>query len=519
MAIELVQENVDYEQLLGENTADNVIKAEYVIPDTLPDVREILMLDAKPSIITSEVMQGKVYIEGQILYNVLYLAKEDRTELFSVSYVGKFTNYIEVEGSAHKMLCEAESLIEHIGCVCINERKILIEGIVKTNTKVSKNCYFNIVKDITDSHDVQLLKNPITIDKMIGAVKGNLLGKSHIVIPMDRPQIGTILKLEVTLHKREIRVMENKVQADAFAFVEVFYKGTNDRELEYASDDILIRQEMDLEGVYPSMEGFGNFAIESIEHNIKEDDLGENRILDLELNARVDIKVMTKENIDVIEDAYSPTVVLNMTKKDYEFDVIHGSTSFETIVKDNIAIKQDSPKPTSVILSNGRVCITDKKLVEDKAIIEGLLQVNVLYRTEDEEKYVDGIQEEVPFVCNVDIQGAKIDMNCVAKLFLESIEAVVEAGTIAIKAVVCVQAKICYYSHKDFIINVEELEDEVPLKKSSITIYCVQPGDTMWKIAKRYSTPLDTIVKVNNIEDVDNIAIGGKLIIPGRAII
>src|SRR5471030_765477 len=98
MAIELVKENIEYEQLLGENTADNVIKAEYVIPDTLPDVREILVLDANPNITSIEVMQDKVYIEGQILYNILYLSKEERNEVFSVNYVGKFTNYIEVSG-------------------------------------------------------------------------------------------------------------------------------------------------------------------------------------------------------------------------------------------------------------------------------------------------------------------------------------------------------------------------------------------------------------------------------------
>ncbi|MBC8061130.1 MAG: DUF3794 domain-containing protein [Clostridiaceae bacterium] len=519
MAIELVKENIEYEQLLGENTADNVIKAEYVIPDTLPDVREILMLDANPSIISIEVMQDKVYIEGQILYNVLYLSKEENNELFSVNYVGKFTNYIQVSGSEHKMLCQSECSIEHMGCNFVNERKISMEGIVKTKAKVMKNCSFDIVKEIKHSNDIQLLKNPASIDKIIGEVKGNLVGKSHLVIPMDKPQIKSILKIDVNLHKRDIRVIEGKVEVDTFALLQVIYKGDEEREIEYLSDDILIRQEMDLTGANSSMDGFGDFIIQNIEHNIKEDDLGESRILDIELNVRAEVKVSTKENIDIIEDAYSPATVLNMVKKDYIFNVVHGVRGFETIVKENLPVRNKGTKPQSVILSKGKVCVTDKKLVEDKAVIEGLLQVNVLYKVDNDSKCVDAIEEEVPFTFTTDVPGAKIDMNCAAKLFLESLDGFIEAGTIGIKAVISAETKVSYESHKDFIIDVEEIEDEIPMKKASITIYCVQPGDTMWKIAKRYSIPMENLIKVNSIDDMENISSGEKLIIPGRAVI
>lgn len=57
----------------------------------------------------------------------------------------------------------------------------------------------------------------------------------------------------------------------------------------------------------------------------------------------------------------------------------------------------------------------------------------------------------------------------------------------------------------------------MPKKKSSVTIYVVQNGDTLWKIAKRYFTTVDNLIKINNIENPDIIKPGEKLIIPGRA--
>ena len=76
MSIDFIKENIECEQLLAEDFSDTVIKAEYVIPDTNPDVKEILILDAKPSITNKEVMQDKVFVEGKIEYTLLYLAQE-----------------------------------------------------------------------------------------------------------------------------------------------------------------------------------------------------------------------------------------------------------------------------------------------------------------------------------------------------------------------------------------------------------------------------------------------------------
>lgn len=116
------------------------------------------------------------------------------------------------------------------------------------------------------------------------------------------------------------------------------------------------------------------------------------------------------------------------------------------------------------------------------------------------------------------MQGAKKGMKAIIKCNLESIEATIEANTIAIKASAMLCAKICYEVKKQFICDVIEQEGEVPEKKSSVTIYVVGEEDTLWNLAKKYNTTVDDLIKINEIEDQDNIECGKKLIIPGRAI-
>ena len=58
----------------------------------------------------------------------------------------------------------------------------------------------------------------------------------------------------------------------------------------------------------------------------------------------------------------------------------------------------------------------------------------------------------------------------------------------------------------------EETEDD--LEDYSVIIYVVKDGDTLWKIAKKYGSTVDDIVRVNGIENPDKINIGEKIYIP-----
>ena len=103
------------------------------------------------------------------------------------------------------------------------------------------------------------------------------------------------------------------------------------------------------------------------------------------------------------------------------------------------------------------------------------------------------------------------------KANLESIDAIVEADTIAVKAVVHLWSKVSYNQSKDFMTSLDKSEENPPSKKASITIYVVQKGDTLWNIAKRYYTTIEELVNVNDIKDPNVIKVGDKILIPGRA--
>ena len=74
------------------------------------------------------------------------------------------------------------------------------------------------------------------------------------------------------------------------------------------------------------------------------DDLGESRAVNIEFLVKGSVRVVSKEVIDVIKDAYSPTKSVLLTKKKYNIGLIQGIVPSELIIKDNLYPKNEDEK-------------------------------------------------------------------------------------------------------------------------------------------------------------------------------
>lgn len=517
--INIIKENIGFEQLFNDGEWENVVKGEYLIPDTHPDVYKVVAVDVKPVINNKETLNDKLLIEGEIQYDIIYLTKEEEgLGAHTVTYNDKFANYIDISGLEHSMICEAECNIEHIYANIINERKVGLEGILNIRYEIYNKDSIDVVKDIEADNHIEMKKKIETFDNMISEKQIDMLGKETITLGSEKSEIDNIIKCVGLLHKKDVRLSDGKIACSCFVKFNIVYRGKGSKDLYSIEEDIFISKEQDMDVIDSEMTVLDDFNLVEVRCTLEEDDLGEKRVINLEGAVQVKLKIYDKLTVEILDDAYMTDALIDVKRADINLSYLLGFTKLESIVKDSLYMPDKDSSPVEIINCKGKVEILEKKIENGKIKVDGFVKVEVIYRSEKDD-YLNRINGEIPFNVSIDADDINSKVKAVIKSSIDSIQASIEANTIAIKAVVNTAAKVWKEEKKNCVIDIEELEGDIPNKKYSVTIYTVQPGDTLWDLAKRYNTTVADIEKVNDIEEEKGMEFGMKLIIPGKALI
>jgi len=132
--------------------------------------------------------------------------------------------------------------------------------------------------------------------------------------------------------------------------------------------------------------------------------------------------------------------------------------------------------------------------------VEGIVKNNILYVANNTEQPVFAYSYEMPFSQRIELEGAKPGMRCDVDLEVDHYSySVISANEVELRVVVDINARLMEQTDVSLITNVTETpaEDRSNEQYPSITIYFSQPGDTLWKIAKKYRTTVEDILRVN----------------------
>ena len=400
----------------------------------------------------------------------------------------------------------------------MNERKIEIESEVKICYTMSKNNEFEVIENLESPSGIQVLRDSETINRLVMNQDTQLISKSMIRVGMDKPQINKIINYSVILHKKEIKVSEDKVFLSCYCKLNILYSGGENKELYTLDDDVYISKEEEVQGVKENIIAYALFNVENVEISIEEDDLGEARIVNTEFTINTNMKGYSDEKMDIVEDAYSTKFPIELVKENHNLSLVHSIKTIDTSIKDNLYIKEGDLKPEYIQYIFGYITDVNKSVVDNKINVDGNIKVVILYKTNSDEKMYGTLKGVIPFTTTIDMPGIDKNMKTAVKYYLEEIESYIEANTIAIRANINVSAKAGYDVKREFIADVIEKDGEVKGNDASVTIYVVSRGETLWKLAKKFNTTVDELVKINSIEDPDVLNPGDKLMIPGKAV-
>ena len=159
--------------------------------------------------------------------------------------------------------------------------------------------------------------------------------------------------------------------------------------------------------------------------------------------------------------------------------------------------------------------IDEIQIGDGELSIDGVLEVRLLYLTADDASPVGASTEMLPFHMIAEVPSTSPNSAYQVEPGIEQISAVMLGGdTVEIKGVITADILVLRQVCEQVILDVKEQPVNVEALKQmpGIVGYLVQPGDSLWKIARTFHTSVEDIMTANNLPD-SSIHPGDKLIL------
>ncbi|EOD01692.1 DUF3794 and LysM peptidoglycan-binding domain-containing protein [Caldisalinibacter kiritimatiensis] len=512
MSVELIRDLLRIDQMIGKNQAQPLIDGKITLPENKPEINKILTIDGDVRITGTNIIKDKILINGAVDFKVLYDAEDEQQPIHSFKASKEFEEEIEIEGVNEQMIGDVKAHVEHIDYNLEDRNVISVKTVIELEGKVQAASNIDIVKDIKGSQGVQVLKESIKYDDVVGINSSSTLVKEAFEIDEDYPDILDILRVDTKVYEREVKIVDNKVIVAGLAEYSIMYLGDDEEsKINYIRHEIPFTHFVEVPGATKEMMSRVKLEPGEVNYETRENINGNMRIIDVESTVDISAKVFEHNEKEVTVDTYSTNKKIDVKKQQIEVTENVGRNTAKEVINSTIEVSEESIN--NVYNLNVKPMLTDYRIIEEKVIVEGFLSTDMLYSGEDDE--MKNMKQEIPFKSYVDIEGIEDGMDSEIDMVLEDVR-FNKSNEHEVEVTATVKLDVSVNSIKtiSIVTEAEELQDNIDkANRPSITIYIVQEEDTIWDIAKRYNTTVEELVETNDIINPDNIMPGEKIII------
>jgi len=522
MALEFIRETLSVIDLVNEDSAQTVIENDIIVPDVKPDMVKILLVDGEVSITECEASNDFVSVKGNIRYKILYISDQDDNSIKSINSNSQFSYDIGMQNARNGFIPQISCNIEHIEYDLLNSRKINIRTVLKTFCRLMSVKEKEIVSDLKGFDDIQVLRESISINNYLGSGNENFILSDNLEVPEGKPAIKEVLRNDVKILSKEFKVTDDKIAIKGDLIISTLYIGDDEKgSFQSMEHEVSFSKLVDLKGVDENSECDIEYRVLDYSFECDEDSDGELRILNSEINVEVSVFGYEKRNIQMVLDTYSRQAIIDLQKESFQIDENHSENRVQIVLKDTIVLDDNNPEIGEIYAVLCKPILNEYFVNDDRVTLEGLVNCNVLYLSDNEDQTVYCINQEIPFTHNMDVKGVRNGVNCNIDIDIDHYNySVISSNEIEIR--LAIGAGFNGKTIKSIMVPVSASErsfDEMNEKSSpSLIIYYSKPGDTLWQIAKRYFTTIEEIRKYNDINEKDLLGTHQKIIIPKKIV-
>lgn len=505
MVVETQKESLNMNKLIATKKEFILIEGDMIVPDSKPDILSTICTSGTVCIYKKEVSADKVKIDGNINAYIMYLTEDTQDRVRGINTNLDFSESITVPNVEDGMECELEATLNRIECKVINGRKIGMKATLEVQMKIYSNEMVEMVNDIINNNEIQMLKQDMKVNSLVGMGSTRIDAKETIAIDAI-DNLAEILKLSMDIGNKDIKMSYNKILTKAEANIKIIYL-TEDNRMNSVHAKIPVVGFIDVADVNEN--NICDVLYETRNVILKPNPVEEHSIY-VEIQLGVSATVYEEKQIQVIQDFYSPCENLICNRK--QITTIMGKQNKKEVKQIREKVRLEGIENQTMVDVDIIPNITKETNLDSKVIYEGELQLKFMFI--DATMQTNIKEATIPFEHVIEGLDGGENRNTNTRYEILNQDFIIQNGG-EITTNIDMLADIASYQDARFSVADEIQSDgEREEQDYSIILYIVKEGDSLWKIAKEFGSTIDDIKRTNGIEDENLIMPGQKLFIP-----
>ena len=504
-----------------EAASYNEIAAEYNLPDYLPDINRLLKVSAKISEASHFLAGDTLEYDGKLKCTLLYATGGGG--LKSAEFERDFSGNTAVSGTSGDCDIRFEASIDNVSCRLQNPRKLTAK--IKLMLTNAVYCHIstapNIVGKLTADEE-RALQSRTHAAVGITMKKAEELGtpvSEDLELDAALPSIDEIIAAEMEPYITDIRVSDGKAAYKGDIVTDILYRARTEENAEtdgvpkFASFSakIPISGEIPADGTGDHPVTKATVKIGTVEFRPQQNAFGENRTAELDFDYSVYLDFFCNEEAELTTDMYST---------EYESDLEEEAISYETALlsksfnfsADGSASRDDTDFD-QIVMSAAAANIENTEKQGNKLLFTGNASVSAVL-TNGAGIFLSRTFT-VPFRAETEAPRTAYPVSIVPEAKVLSAVSRLDGENIQTNLEILVSYTALELHTEPRVRQISVYKDRPAgnEKSPSLTLCYPASDDTLWDVAKKYSTTVAELMAANSLS-AENIP--AVLVIPRR---
>lgn len=509
--MELIKEKATVGEVIFSGDVAIETDTAVIVPDVKPDIMKVLGADATAYISEKKMTDGGMLLKGRVDFTVLYMPDSEEKTVQTLKASADFSQRVEnsqisADSKAFVSVEVSESKF-HV----INSRKISLRAISKVFCEVVAQRVLEPVSDAGEG--MQISTDTLGVNVLAGMYDEEFVIRDSLELPSGKPSVEELLKADFKICDVETKSMTEKLVVRGTVHACIFYRGGG---IEYTEAEFPFTEVFDFPDLCEDDVCELNLRICDVNYDAVKDNDGALRIISFELTACAEMRTERREDFVVLRDCFLPGSKTKLTYSESEIMLSADGVHTQNTLREPVAVPQNAPTMHSVCYADGRGVITKLEVTGKKAAVAGCVKCSIQYISDDADNPIAGFCTDIPFEYLLDVPESEEGAEAKADVSVTHMSYHLNtAGEVEIRCILSIGISRQIKKKLSLISDIET--EEIPREsRKGIVIYFVQPGDTLWNIAKEYCVATEDIAEFNSLTDKDSLSVGKRLIIPTK---